>query len=44
MKNINPVSPGAGKTVTASDIGKPGSTMLFAKNLDEKTEGSYAVV
>lgn len=38
------LAPGAEKTVTATDIGKPGSTMLFAKNLDEKTEGSYAVV
>ena len=38
------LAPGAEKTVIATDIGKPGSTMLFAKNLDEKTEGSYAVV
>lgn len=35
---------GAEKTVTASEIGKFGSTVLMAINMDEKTEGSYAVV
>lgn len=38
------IPPGAEKTVTASEIGKPGSTMLVAMNLDAKTEGSYSVV
>lgn len=37
------LSPGAEKSVTASEIGRPGSTMLLAMNMDEKIEGSYAV-
>ena len=36
--------PGAEKSVTASEIGKPGSTMLFVMNIDAKIEGSYTVV
>lgn len=38
------LSPGAEKSVTASEIGKPGSTLLLAMNIDAKVEGSYAVV
>lgn len=38
------LAPGAEKSVTASEIGKPGSTMLLVMNMDEKIEGSYAVV
>ena len=38
------IAPGAEKTVTSTEIGKPASTMLLAMNLDEKTEGSFAVV
>ena len=38
------IAPGAEKTVTASEIGKPGCTMLLGMNLDAKIEGSYAVV
>ena len=35
---------GAEKSVTASEIGKLGSTMLLTMNMDENVEGSYAVV
>ena len=44
MKYKKPFSPGAEKSVTASEIGKPGSTMLLAMNMDKSVEGSYAVV
>lgn len=38
------LSPGAEKSVTASEIGKPGCTMLLAMNMDKNVDGSYAVV